>query len=112
MKVLLDENIDIRFKKAFAETEHEVYTINDMGWNGIKNGALLQKLQENDFDALVAVDKNLPYQQNEDKLPVPIFILNVKRNILSNILALVPSLLEIWKLELQNKFYMIPQQSN
>ena len=37
MKILLDENIDVRFKKHFPD-EHEVYTVQDMGWKGIKNG--------------------------------------------------------------------------
>jgi hypothetical protein len=37
MKVLLDENIDVRFKMLFINTIHEVYTVRDMEWNGIKN---------------------------------------------------------------------------
>ena len=39
MKILLDENIDVRFKKSFSKM-HEVYTVKDMGWTGIKNGGL------------------------------------------------------------------------
>ncbi len=39
MKILLDENIDIRFKNSFPET-YKVFTVKDMGWNGIKNGEL------------------------------------------------------------------------
>lgn len=62
MKVLLDENIDVRFKKEFEGSGHEVYTVRDMSWNGLKNGELLQKMSEANFDILVAVDKNLPYQ--------------------------------------------------
>ena len=30
MKILLDENIDVRFKKHLSEA-HEVYTVQDMG---------------------------------------------------------------------------------
>ncbi len=41
MKILLDENIDVRFKKLFKDSPHEVYTVRDMQWNGIKNGELL-----------------------------------------------------------------------
>jgi hypothetical protein len=50
MKILLDENIDVRFKNSFP-TSHTVLTVKDMGWNGIKNGALLLLLKENEFDA-------------------------------------------------------------
>ena len=105
--MLLDENIDIRFKKAFDGSPHEVFTIRDMGWNGIKNGQLLQKMKDNSFDILVAVDKNLPYQQNKDTLPVSIFILNVYRNVLPALLPLVPLLLEKWEHVLAKTVYII-----
>ena len=32
MKILLDENIDVRFKNHFPEI-HEVFTVRDMVWN-------------------------------------------------------------------------------
>lgn len=107
MKVLLDENIDVRLKKAFARSEHEVCTVRDMGWNGIKNGELLRKMSEVSFDILVAVDKNLPYQQNTNQLPVGIFILDVHRNVLPALLPLVPKLLEKWQLPLEKKVFLI-----
>ncbi len=74
MKILLDENIDVRFKKLFANSEHEVFTVKDMRWNGIKNGVLLHLLKENNFDCWIAVDKNIPYQQNISKVSCLIFI--------------------------------------
>ncbi len=61
MKILLDENIDVRFKKYLSDF-HEVYTIKDMEWNGIKNGELLTLLAQNNFDCWIVVDKNIPYQ--------------------------------------------------
>jgi predicted nuclease of predicted toxin-antitoxin system len=36
MKLLLDENLPKRLKTDFQD--HEVYTVQDLGWNGIKNG--------------------------------------------------------------------------
>jgi predicted nuclease of predicted toxin-antitoxin system len=59
MKILLDENIDVRLKNFFP-VEYTVYTVRDMGWNGIKNGELLLLLKENNFDAWIVVDKNIP----------------------------------------------------
>ena len=44
-------------------TGHEVSTIEDSGWKGLENGALLQKA-EGLFDAFITADKNLRYQQN------------------------------------------------
>ncbi|MFD2572601.1 hypothetical protein ACFSUS_18320 [Spirosoma soli] len=81
MKVLLDENIDIRLRYAFEGSGQEVFTVKYMGWSGIKNGQLLALMKENKFDVFVAVDKNLPYQQNLHKLPVTIFILDVVKNV-------------------------------
>ncbi len=46
MKILLDENIDVRFKKSFIG-QYDVFTVKDMGWNGIKNGQLLLLLKQN-----------------------------------------------------------------
>lgn len=95
MKILLDENIDVRFKSLFDTKIHEIFTIKDMNWLGIKNGELLKLLQANTFDVFIAVDKNLPYQQNKKNLPVFIIILNVKRNVLERITALYPRISEL-----------------
>lgn len=94
MKVLLDENIDVRFRKSFKNSGHNVLTVRGIGWNGVKNGELLKLLEKNNFDVLIAVDKNLPYQQNETELPVKIIILDVFRNILPNLLPFVPHILK------------------
>ena len=56
MRLLLDENLPKRLKLNFPE--HEIYTVSDKGWNGIKNGELLKLLIENNFDALLTFDKN------------------------------------------------------
>lgn len=45
MKILLDESIDIRFKKYLSDT-HDVFNVKDMQWTGIKNGELLLLLKE------------------------------------------------------------------
>jgi hypothetical protein len=94
MKILLDENIDVRFKNLFDTTVHQVFTVKDMDGLGIKNGELLKLLEDNHFDVLIAVDKNLPYQQNIKMLPIFMIILNVKRNVLARISLLYPNILE------------------
>jgi predicted nuclease of predicted toxin-antitoxin system len=62
MKLLLDENLPKRLKFDFPE--HEVYTVRDKQWNGIKNGEPLNLMIEDFFDALLTFDKNLQHQQN------------------------------------------------
>jgi hypothetical protein len=95
MKILLDENIDVRFKDLFDTKTHHVFTIKDMNWFGVKNGELLRLLELHSFDIFIAVAKNLPFQQNKKNLPVLIIIFNVKRNILERISTLYPNILEL-----------------
>lgn len=78
MKLLLDENLPKRLKDHFQN--HEIYTVRDINWNGVKNGALLKLMIENKFNALITFDKNLQFQQNFAKYTLPIIVLNAKDN--------------------------------
>ena len=78
MRLLLDENLPKRLKLDFLE--HEIYTVRDKGWNGIKNGELLTLLLDNNFDALLTFDKNLQQQQNFTKFAITVFVLSAKIN--------------------------------
>ena len=72
IQLLLDENLPKRLKLDFPE--HEIYTVRDKGWNGIKNGELLKLLIENNFNALLTFDKNLQHQQNFTKYTMTVFV--------------------------------------
>jgi hypothetical protein len=109
MKILLDENIDIRFKNLFPTAIHEVYTVRDMQWNGVKNGALLKLLGENGFDCWIVVDKNLPYQQNVSSLPCLIIVLDVLRNTLKYITPLLPAVLKALEFSEGKKIIVISE---
>lgn len=75
---MLDENLPKRLKDVLHP--HEVFTVRDMGWNGITNGALLKLMIENDFDAFLTFDKNLRYQQNFKQYQIPVLVLNAPDN--------------------------------
>jgi hypothetical protein len=107
MKILLDENIDVRFKFLFRETTHEVYTVRDMQWNGIKNGVLLKLLSEHSFDCWIVVDKNILYQQNISNLPCLIIVLDVFRNTLKHITPLLPAVLAALEAPQEKKVVII-----
>jgi len=62
MKVLLDECLPRRLKRELSP--HQVFTVPEMGWAGVKNGALLRLIQTAAFDVFVTIDGNLEYQQN------------------------------------------------
>ena len=78
MRLLLDENLPKRLKLDYPE--HEIYTVRDKGWNGIKNGELLILLLENNFDPLLTFDKNLQHQQNFIKYTIAVVVLSAKIN--------------------------------
>jgi hypothetical protein len=78
MRLLLDENLPKRLKGDFPN--HEVFTVRDKKWNGIKNGELLKRMLADDFHALLTFDKNLQHQQNFSKYPITVFVLSATIN--------------------------------
>jgi hypothetical protein len=62
MKILLDECVPLQVRDALPD--HEVTTVQRMGWGGISNGDLLDKAEREGFQVFILADKNLRYQQN------------------------------------------------
>ena len=92
MRLLLDECIDRRLAKDLAG--HEARTVPQMGWAGIKNGALLT-LAEKEFDVFVTVDRNLSFQQNLPKFNIAVLVLHAPSNRLADLRPLAPKMLSI-----------------
>ena len=72
MRLLLDECLARNLKRDLVG--HEVMTVVEAGYSGMKNGALLRATSGN-FDVLITVDRNLPFQQNIGSLPIAVLIL-------------------------------------
>jgi hypothetical protein len=89
MRLLLDECVPARLRRALPS--HQVSTVGLEGWSGVKNGKLLA-LAAARFDALVTVDKNLPYQQDTSSLALAVVVLDAVSNELPYLLPLVPAL--------------------
>jgi hypothetical protein len=77
MKLLLDECVTNYLKPDFAA--HEVFTVEEVGLKGLKNGKLL-RAASGDFDVLITVDKSIPHQQNLASLKIAVLILRAKTN--------------------------------
>ena len=71
MRVLLDECVPRPLRAELSD--HEVKTVAEAGWAGVKNGALLQ-LAATQFDVLLTVDRNLEYQQNFADIPLAVIV--------------------------------------
>ena len=90
MRLLLDECVDRRLAREIRG--HEVSTVSDLAWAGIRNGELLVRASGR-FDVFVTVDRNLAFQQSTADLPVAVVILRARTNRLVDLKPLVPNLL-------------------
>ena len=108
MKILLDEQIHKEFKKAL-KAHSNIFSIEDMGWKGFRNGILREKLNDNNFDFLISADKSLPFQQNIQKMNYTIILIDTPslregkqilfipkvQNLLQNLPNPIPKLIHI-----------------
>ena len=92
MRLLLDECMPKRLKQEL--TGHDVRTVQEMGWAGIKNGALL-RLASSQFDALLTVDQGIEYQQDLSGLSLGLVILLGESNDIDDLRPLLPGALAV-----------------
>jgi len=92
MKVLLDECVTHYLKRDFAA--HEVLTVEEAGFKGLKNGRLLEAASD-EYDVLVTVDQNLHYQQNLKTFAIAVIVLKAKRSTYPMLKPLMPQVLKI-----------------
>ena len=110
MKILLDECVTKHLKPFLLG--HEVYTVREMEWSGIKNGRLMALCSNNQFELLITIDKNLQYQQNLDKYPLSIVIFNSLTSKVEDLKEFIPSFIEmIYKFQ-KHKAYIIEKPIN
>ncbi len=90
MRILLDENLPVDLAAELAG--HEVSTVTALGWKGIKNSELLRRAQGR-FDVLLAMDRNLEFQQNIAEFELAIVLLQANSNRMVHLRPLVPVIL-------------------
>src|SRR5215471_21329219 len=90
MRVLLDECVPRALRKELLG--HEVKTVAEAGWAGVKNGELLQ-LAARQFDLLLTVDRNLEYQQNFAGLALAVIVVHAPSNDVAVLRTLMPAVL-------------------
>lgn len=89
MRLLLDECVPHRLRRTLPD--HEVQTVPEMGWAGLKNGVLLERA-ESHFDVLITTDQKLKFQQSVSNRDIAVVVLVAKRNKLEFLQPLVPDL--------------------
>ena len=104
MKVLLDECVPRKLRRELPN--HEILTVTERGWSGLKNGNLLA-LAAFEFDVFLTVDQNLKYQQNLKNFNIAIILLVARNNRFKTLLPLMPEVREALNLITEDEFIRI-----
>ena len=105
MKILLDECVTKRVKKHLDT--FEVFTVRELNLGGTKNGKLMKFCVENNFDILLTIGKNLMHQQNLEKYPLSIVVLNCLTSKIEDIVTFLPSFKSQVDMFQKHKAYII-----
>lgn len=87
MRVLLDEQLPRQLAPLL--TGHEVRTVQQESWAGLKNGELLDAAEAAGFNVFVTGDRNLQFQQNLAERRLGVVVLCGASNALEDLLPLV-----------------------
>lgn len=74
MKIVLDNNLPTQLRRVLAG--HVVMPARRMGWDRLGNGELIRAAELAQFDLLITGDKNMFYQQNNDKRQIALVVLS------------------------------------
>lgn len=89
MKILLDECVTKHLKIHLPD--HQTFTVREMGWSGVKNGALMALCIQNGFELLLTIDKNLMYQNDLNQHPLIIVVFNSIDSRVEELVNFIPS---------------------
>jgi predicted nuclease of predicted toxin-antitoxin system len=89
MRIVLDSNVHRGLKQHLLDLD--CVHVRDLGLQDLKDGPLLDAI-DSAFDALVTLDKNLPYQQNLGKRNFAVIVIHAKSSRLSDLLPAVAEL--------------------
>ena len=93
MRILLDESLPRQLALEFPN--HDVRTVSQQKWTGLKNGELLRQAKDAGFEVFVTADQNLQYQQNLANSGLGIVVVRAVKNRLEDLRPLIPSLPKI-----------------
>jgi predicted nuclease of predicted toxin-antitoxin system len=89
VRVLLDEQLPRQLAPLLIG--HDVRTVQQQSWAGLKNGTLLDVAETAGFTVLVTGDRNLQFQQNLSKRQLGVVVLCGASNALEDLVPLIPA---------------------
>ena len=87
MRLLLDECMPRRLKREFVG--HEVSTVDEAGFKGLKNGQLL-RVASGAFDVLITVDRKLSREQKLADFEIGVMVMIAPSNRFEDLEPLIP----------------------
>lgn len=90
LRILLDEQLPRVLAAEFPD--HEVRTVQQQGWRGLKDGPLLKVAAEAGFDVLLTADRGIEFEQNLTLAEIAIVMFIAQSNRLEHVLPLVPEI--------------------
>jgi len=91
VRILLDEQLPRQLVPYLVG--HDVRTVQEESWAGLKNGELLTRAEAAGFSVFVTGDQNLQFQQNISRRHLGVVVLCAMSCALEDLLPLVPSAL-------------------
>jgi predicted nuclease of predicted toxin-antitoxin system len=91
VRILLDEQLPRQLAPYLAG--HDVHTVKQQSWTGLKNGELLAEAEAAGFAIFLTGDQNLEFQQNLSRRRLGVVVLRAVSNALEDLIPLVPAAL-------------------
>jgi predicted nuclease of predicted toxin-antitoxin system len=85
-RVLFDENMPRKLRAELPDLA--VRTVQEMGWDGLRNGELLRRAAET-FDVLLTVDQRMRHQQNIRQFDIGLVVIETYDTTLDNLRRLL-----------------------
>ena len=108
MNILFDENFPRPLRRFLLD--HTVKTVQQMGWDGIENGDLLD-IAQTEFDVLLTTDKGIKYQQNFTGRDIAVITLRGIDNRIPTLILLMPQVRVCAKFMMEVQPALPPEQS-
>jgi hypothetical protein len=86
VRVLLDENLPHDLIVELGD--HQVVTVQGLGWAGVKNGELLRRAAGS-VDALLTMDRKLEFEQDLAAVPFGVVVIRARSNRVQDLRPLI-----------------------
>jgi hypothetical protein len=88
-----------------------VSTVQELGWAGLQNGALLRQAATDGFAVFLTMDRNIEHQQDIAVLGLAIVARRARSNDIIDLLPLMPEVLALLPSLMPGQFIRVPESA-